>query len=276
MNNSARLLIGRGLLVASASLAFNASAAITGVVQIFSEGSLSSEIRRQLEELRQLAALGCDYVQLDEVGCAMLCDPRRREEARRLGLDPDALIDTYVSAINAIADARPKGMTIAVHVCRGNYKGHWMAEGGYAPIAIGAALANPKLKGWGVDIDEKLVRESNEAAKKNGVADRVAFFHRNIFDADLREEHGDEHVAHGAEVACHAVVMLAAADAEAGHEGAECDRDAEEPGGQIHQAKRVVQPRHGACARSGGENGVDEDVQVGPRHAHAFGHRPCS
>jgi 5-methyltetrahydropteroyltriglutamate--homocysteine methyltransferase len=87
------------------------------------------------EEVRQLAALGCDYVQLDEVGCAMLCDPRRREEARRLGLDPDALIDTYVSAINAIADARPKGMTIAVHVCRGNYKGHWMAEGGYAPIA---------------------------------------------------------------------------------------------------------------------------------------------
>lgn len=54
-------------------------------------------------------------------------------------------------------------------------------------VVIGAALANPKLKGWGVDIDEKLVRESNEAAKKNGVADRVTFFHRNIFDADLRE-----------------------------------------------------------------------------------------
>ena len=54
-------------------------------------------------------------------------------------------------------------------------------------VVIGAALANAKLSGWGVDIDEKLVRESNEAAKKNGVADRVVFHHRNIFDADLRE-----------------------------------------------------------------------------------------
>lgn len=54
-------------------------------------------------------------------------------------------------------------------------------------IVITAARMNRKLRGWGVDIDEKLVNESNAAAKTRGVADRVQFFHRNAFDADLRE-----------------------------------------------------------------------------------------
>lgn len=54
-------------------------------------------------------------------------------------------------------------------------------------IVLTAARMNGKLRGWGVDIDEKLVRESNAAAKAQGVADRVQFFHRNAFDADLRE-----------------------------------------------------------------------------------------
>ena len=54
-------------------------------------------------------------------------------------------------------------------------------------IPITAAQMNPKLRAWGVDVDEKLIRESNQVAKANGVADRVTFFHRNAFDADLLE-----------------------------------------------------------------------------------------
>ncbi|MGH8661263.1 MAG: SAM-dependent methyltransferase [Burkholderiales bacterium] len=54
-------------------------------------------------------------------------------------------------------------------------------------IVLTAARMNKKLRGWGVDIDEKLVHESNAAARAEGVADRVQFFHRNAFDADLRE-----------------------------------------------------------------------------------------
>lgn len=54
-------------------------------------------------------------------------------------------------------------------------------------IVLTAARMNKKLRGWGVDIDEKLVHESNAAARAQGVADRVQFFHRNAFDADLRE-----------------------------------------------------------------------------------------
>jgi hypothetical protein len=54
-------------------------------------------------------------------------------------------------------------------------------------IVLTAAKANNRLRGWGVDIDEKLVRESNVEAKKLGVADRVQFFQRDVFNADLRE-----------------------------------------------------------------------------------------
>jgi hypothetical protein len=54
-------------------------------------------------------------------------------------------------------------------------------------IPITAAQMNPKLRAWGVDVDEKLIRESNQAAKAQGVADRVKFFHQNAFDTDLRE-----------------------------------------------------------------------------------------
>ena len=54
-------------------------------------------------------------------------------------------------------------------------------------IVLTAARDNPKVRGWGVDINETLVRQSNEAAKKQGVADRVQFYHRNVFDADIRD-----------------------------------------------------------------------------------------
>ena len=54
-------------------------------------------------------------------------------------------------------------------------------------IVLTAAKMNAKLRGWGVDIDQKLIAESNGVAKAQGVADRVQFFHQNAFDADLRE-----------------------------------------------------------------------------------------
>ncbi|HYJ14526.1 MAG TPA: class I SAM-dependent methyltransferase [Candidatus Limnocylindria bacterium] len=54
-------------------------------------------------------------------------------------------------------------------------------------IVLTAAKLNTKLRGWGVDIDQKLIAESNGVAKAQGVADRIKFFHQNAFDADLRE-----------------------------------------------------------------------------------------
>ena len=86
-------------------------------------------------EIADLARLGCTYVQLDEVPMAMLCDASVRDRVRSRGEDPDALIRTYVSVVNRVLAARPAGMTIGMHLCRGNLRGHWMAAGGYDAVA---------------------------------------------------------------------------------------------------------------------------------------------
>jgi 5-methyltetrahydropteroyltriglutamate--homocysteine methyltransferase len=87
-------------------------------------------------EIRALAEAGCRFMQFDECMLAMLCDPRQQEFSRSRGDDPEALIETYAWLLDrAIAD-RPEGMTIGIHVCRGNvHNRFWGASGGYEPIA---------------------------------------------------------------------------------------------------------------------------------------------
>jgi 5-methyltetrahydropteroyltriglutamate--homocysteine methyltransferase len=82
-------------------------------------------------EIADLARAGCNYVQLDEVAVAILCDPAARDKVK----DPDVLVDLYIDAINEAVKGRPKGMTVGVHVCRGNYKGMYLSEGGYDSVA---------------------------------------------------------------------------------------------------------------------------------------------
>jgi 5-methyltetrahydropteroyltriglutamate--homocysteine methyltransferase len=86
------------------------------------------------QEVADLAALGCRYLQIDEVPTAVLCDPRNQEVVRARGEDPAALIQDYVAAINAAVRDRPPDMTVCVHLCRGN-SGHGQASGGYEPFA---------------------------------------------------------------------------------------------------------------------------------------------
>ena len=86
-------------------------------------------------EIADLAAAGCSYLQIDDVSFAMLCDAGIREQVRRDGEDPDALPGLYARIINSLVAARPAGMSVTVHTCRGNHKSMWMAEGGYDPIA---------------------------------------------------------------------------------------------------------------------------------------------
>ena len=87
------------------------------------------------DELSSLGAAGCTYVQLDDTNLAYLCDEKMREGARSRGDDPDELPRRYARLINAAIAQRPKGMTICVHLCRGNFKSAWAAEGGYEPVA---------------------------------------------------------------------------------------------------------------------------------------------
>lgn len=87
------------------------------------------------EEIADLAAAGCRYVQLDDTNLAYLCDEQMREQVRERGEDVDALQKLYAQLINDSISNRPDDMAVCVHLCRGNAKSRWFAEGGYDPIA---------------------------------------------------------------------------------------------------------------------------------------------
>jgi 5-methyltetrahydropteroyltriglutamate--homocysteine methyltransferase len=87
------------------------------------------------DEIADLAAAGCTYLQLDDTNLAYLCDEKMREGARQRGDDPDELPRRYARLINAAIEKRPADMTVCVHLCRGNFKSAWAAEGGYEPVA---------------------------------------------------------------------------------------------------------------------------------------------
>jgi len=87
------------------------------------------------EEFQAMASLGCTYLQIDDTNFAFLCDPALRENARRMGEDPNALTHRYTRLVNdSIKGLRPK-MAVCVHLCRGNHESSWVAEGGYEPVA---------------------------------------------------------------------------------------------------------------------------------------------
>ena len=78
---------------------------------------------------------GCRYLQLDEVNLAYLCDPEQRQLLRDRGDDPDALPRIYAEMINTALATRPTDMAITMHLCRGNFRSSWIAQGGYEPVA---------------------------------------------------------------------------------------------------------------------------------------------
>lgn len=86
-------------------------------------------------ELDALYAAGCRYVQFDDTNLAYLCDPVMRAGAVERGDDPNALPHAYAELINACISGRPEDLTIGIHLCRGNYRSTWFAEGGYEPVA---------------------------------------------------------------------------------------------------------------------------------------------
>lgn len=86
-------------------------------------------------EIRDLAAAGCRYLQIDEVNLAYLCDPELRRQVVNIGENPGTLPKTYAKLLNAAIAERPADMVVCMHLCRGNFAGAWIAEGGYEPIA---------------------------------------------------------------------------------------------------------------------------------------------
>lgn len=88
-----------------------------------------------LAELQALAAAGCRYVQIDETAFAKFGDPEVQASLGARGDDWSRLIDTYIEVTNRILRDAPEGMSIGMHLCRGNRGGQWHAEGSYEEVA---------------------------------------------------------------------------------------------------------------------------------------------
>ena len=105
-------------------------------------------------ELQSLFDAGCRYVQMDDTNMAYLCDERMREAARQRGDDPNELPHRYAGFINKVVAHKPAGMTLAMHLCRGNFKSTHAAAGNYEPVAE-ALLSEMKLDAFFMEYDDE-------------------------------------------------------------------------------------------------------------------------
>ena len=105
-------------------------------------------------ELRSLAAAGCTCVQLDDTNLAYLCDESMRAAALKRGDDPNELPHRYASFVNRVVAQKPPGMTLAMHLCRGNFKSTWAAQGGYEPVAE-ALLSEMHVDAYFLEYDDQ-------------------------------------------------------------------------------------------------------------------------
>jgi 5-methyltetrahydropteroyltriglutamate--homocysteine methyltransferase len=87
------------------------------------------------DEIAELAAAGCTYVQIDNTDAAYICDPKFQEISRRQGMEPEDQARLQGRLVSAATRDRPDGVTVSMHMCRGNSAGNWLAEGGYEFVA---------------------------------------------------------------------------------------------------------------------------------------------
>ena len=105
-------------------------------------------------ELQSLFDAGCRYVQMDDTNLAYLCDEKMREAARQRGDDPNELPHRYAGFINKVVALKPAGMTLAMHLCRGNFKSTHAAAGNYEPVAE-ALLSEMNLDAIFMEYDDE-------------------------------------------------------------------------------------------------------------------------
>jgi 5-methyltetrahydropteroyltriglutamate--homocysteine methyltransferase len=105
------------------------------------------------DELQSLFDAGCRYVQMDDTNMAYLCDEKMREAARQRGDDPNELPHRYAMFINKVVAHKPAGMTLAMHLCRGNFKSTHAAAGNYEPVAE-ALLSEMNLDAFFLEYDD--------------------------------------------------------------------------------------------------------------------------
>jgi 5-methyltetrahydropteroyltriglutamate--homocysteine methyltransferase len=100
-----------------------------------------------------MAELGCTYLQFDDTSLAYLNDPKQRQMMAQRGEDAEHLHEAYIRHINEALAHRPEGMSVTTHMCRGNFRSSWVAEGGYDFVA--EALFNElQVDGFFLEYDD--------------------------------------------------------------------------------------------------------------------------
>jgi 5-methyltetrahydropteroyltriglutamate--homocysteine methyltransferase len=106
------------------------------------------------DEVRRLAGLGCTYLQLDDTSLAYLNDPAQRAQIAGRGEDAEHLHLRYIKQVNAAIAGRPAGLAVTTHLCRGNFRSSWAAEGGYDFVAE-ALFGELAVDGFFLEYDDE-------------------------------------------------------------------------------------------------------------------------
>ena len=151
------------------------------------------------EQIRRIGELGCTYLQLDDTSLAYLNDPRQRAMVAERGGDAEHQHEHYIRNINKALAGRPDGMAVTTHMCRGNYRSSWAAEGGYDFVA--EALFNE------LDVDGFFLEYDDERSggfeplrfvppEKTVVLGLVTTKHGELEDKDTLKRRIDEATRH--------------------------------------------------------------------------------
>jgi 5-methyltetrahydropteroyltriglutamate--homocysteine methyltransferase len=106
------------------------------------------------EQVRRVADLGCRYLQLDDTSLAYLNDPAQRRLLTERGDDAEHQHLRYIRQINAAIEGRPAGLAVTTHMCRGNFRSSWAAEGGYDFVAE-ALFSELAVDGFFLEFDDE-------------------------------------------------------------------------------------------------------------------------
>jgi 5-methyltetrahydropteroyltriglutamate--homocysteine methyltransferase len=106
------------------------------------------------EEVRRVGELGCTYLQFDDTSLAYMNDPHQRDYIASIGGDPERQHVEYIRHINEALANRPDGMTVTTHMCRGNFRSSWAAEGSYDFVAE-ALLNELEVDGFFMEWDDE-------------------------------------------------------------------------------------------------------------------------
>jgi len=91
--------------------------------------------RAYSDVVSHLVSAGCTYFQIDDVNSANIADPNWQAFWQSRQQKPEALVDSFIALNNAAIENRPRDVTAAVHMCRGNYQSQWTAKGSYEMVA---------------------------------------------------------------------------------------------------------------------------------------------